>query len=273
MGAAYQDQVVQVGGAAVQPVDQMMGVTPGQGPLAVGEHTAPVAHRQGDPLGAGHDPAGPPDLQRLAGGTPEGPGQAGCRGPQPARQPPGAAGVPGGWPRLPALVVGAVIIGGLAGDQHPGDRAVTGQPPAPLGRQRPEPAKLTGHRPRVAEQTVQVHHHRQLGPRPTGLGQLTGFQGPAGQLGQGVGGPLATAAGVVGAAGAGQRLQGHHEGLAGFGLQRPVDHDHALEGGIQAVDQPPQRQHLLGQGGVGQVVRVLGAQVVDRCRQPGQPVR
>jgi hypothetical protein len=70
VGPAQQDQVDQVGGAAVQPVDQMMGVTPGQGPLAVGEPTAPVAHRQGDPLGAGHDPAGPPDLQRLAGAPP-----------------------------------------------------------------------------------------------------------------------------------------------------------------------------------------------------------
>ena len=59
MGSAHQDQVVQVGGAAVQPVPQVMGLTPGQGPPAVGEDTAAVADGQGPVLGGADDPAGP----------------------------------------------------------------------------------------------------------------------------------------------------------------------------------------------------------------------
>ena len=65
MGPADQGQVGQVGRATVQPVAQMMGLTPGQRPHTAGEDTAAVADGQGGPLGALHDPAGPPDLQRL----------------------------------------------------------------------------------------------------------------------------------------------------------------------------------------------------------------
>jgi hypothetical protein len=43
MGPAHQGQVVQVGGAAIGPVDQMMALTPGKGPITVGEHTATTA--------------------------------------------------------------------------------------------------------------------------------------------------------------------------------------------------------------------------------------
>ena len=49
----------------MQPVAQMVGLTPAQGPGAVGEHTAAVADGQGDPLGGLDDPIGPADLQRL----------------------------------------------------------------------------------------------------------------------------------------------------------------------------------------------------------------
>jgi hypothetical protein len=70
MGPAHQGQIRQIGGAAVQPVDQMMGLTPGQGPLAVGEHTAAVAHGQGAALGRGDDPAGPAQVQGWLGAPP-----------------------------------------------------------------------------------------------------------------------------------------------------------------------------------------------------------
>ena len=65
MGPAQQGQVLEVGGAAMEPMSEMVGFAPGQGPVAAGEHTAAVAHGQGGALGGGHDPAGPADLQRL----------------------------------------------------------------------------------------------------------------------------------------------------------------------------------------------------------------
>ena len=46
----------------------------------------------------------------------------------------------------PVAVAVVVVAGGGAGDQDPGDGAVTGQPPARLGCQRPDPADLTPHR-------------------------------------------------------------------------------------------------------------------------------
>ena len=47
---AQQDQIRQVGGAAVQPVPQVMTLTPGQRPVTLRKHTAAVAHGQGGPL-------------------------------------------------------------------------------------------------------------------------------------------------------------------------------------------------------------------------------
>ncbi len=44
VGAAEQGQVGQVGGAAMEPVVQVVGFAPGLGALAVGEDTAAVAH-------------------------------------------------------------------------------------------------------------------------------------------------------------------------------------------------------------------------------------
>ena len=69
VGPAHQGQVGEVGGAAVEPVAQVVGFAPGQGALAAGEHPAAVAHGQGSSLGGRDDPAGPADLQRLGGGA------------------------------------------------------------------------------------------------------------------------------------------------------------------------------------------------------------
>jgi hypothetical protein len=62
MRPAQQGQVGQVGGAAVEPVEQMMGLAPGQRPGAAGEDTAAVADGQGGAVGGLDDPAGPPDI-------------------------------------------------------------------------------------------------------------------------------------------------------------------------------------------------------------------
>ena len=59
VGPAQQGQVLEVGGAAVQPVPQMMGLTPGQRPSTAGKPTAAVADGQGEALGGGDDPGGP----------------------------------------------------------------------------------------------------------------------------------------------------------------------------------------------------------------------
>ena len=111
----------------MEPVAQMVGLTPGRGPLAAGHRTAAVADDQGGPLGGGDDPAGAADLQRLGRGAAKGRGEPGRRHPQPGRQAVIAAGVRGGlgW--------------SVAGDQDPGDRPVTGQPPTRLRVQRPAP--------------------------------------------------------------------------------------------------------------------------------------
>ena len=98
------------------------------------------------------------------------------------------------------------------------------------GSSGPRPARLSTHPTGVAEQAVQVHGHRQLGPDPADLWQPAALQGPAGQLGEGVGGAPPAAAGVVGVGGAGQGLQGRQQGVAGLGLQESVDGDHAFPG-------------------------------------------
>ena len=74
MGPAQQGEVRQIRRATIYPVPQMMGIAPGQGPIAAREDTAPVAHRQGGPLGRLDDPGGPPDLQRLGDGPAPGRG-------------------------------------------------------------------------------------------------------------------------------------------------------------------------------------------------------
>ncbi len=79
MGPAQQGQVVEVGGAAMEPVAEMVGFAPGRGPVAAGERTAAVADDQGGALGGGDDPAGAADLQRLGGGAAKGRGEPGRR--------------------------------------------------------------------------------------------------------------------------------------------------------------------------------------------------
>jgi hypothetical protein len=96
VAAAEEGQVGQVGGAAVQPGDQVVGLAPGKGPLAVGNHTAAVTHGQRAALGRGHDPAGPADLQGLAGGpTQDGGSRAAAARSRAARSPPAGSG--SGW--------------------------------------------------------------------------------------------------------------------------------------------------------------------------------
>ena len=119
MGPAQQGQVGQVGGAAVQPVPQMVGLTPGRGPLAAGKRAAAVADGQGGALGGLDDPAGAADLQRLGRGAAEDRGQQRHRRPQPGRQPLIAAG---------GVVVGAMVGGAVVG----GAVTVTVNGPSPI---------------------------------------------------------------------------------------------------------------------------------------------
>jgi hypothetical protein len=67
MSPAHQGQVGQVGRAAMEPVLEMVGLTPAQGPVTAREDTATVAHGQSGALGGLDDPGGPPHVQRLAG--------------------------------------------------------------------------------------------------------------------------------------------------------------------------------------------------------------
>jgi hypothetical protein len=132
----------------------------------------------------------------------------------------------------------------VAGDQHPGHRPVTGQPPTRRGIQRPSPAHLPADAGGAAQQAVQVHDHPQLRPDPTRLGQPPAFQGPAGQLGQGIGAALTAAAVILGVGRAGQGFQGGQQALAGLGLQQPIDGDHARPG--RGQPQPASAMAALG---------------------------
>ena len=101
MGPAHQRQVLKVGGAAMEPVAQMVGFAPGRGSVAAGHRAAAVADHQGGPLGGGDDPGGPADLQRLGRGTPKGRGKPGRRRSAAARQ--------------PAIATRVVVVGGGGG--------------------------------------------------------------------------------------------------------------------------------------------------------------
>jgi hypothetical protein len=148
LGPAQQHQVGQVGGAAIQPVPQMLGLTPGQRPLAVRNHAAAVADGQGVALAGGDDPGGAAQVQGLAGGATQDRGQQGHGRPQLGSQPSAilAVGVVAGMVvAVEILTLGIVAVvaarlvgaGGLAADQDPGHGPVTGQPPAGLGTQGP----------------------------------------------------------------------------------------------------------------------------------------
>ena len=105
MGPAEEGEVGQVGGAAVQPGDQVVALAPGQGPVTVGEDTAAVADGQGAGLGGGADPAGPAHLQRLAGRPAQDRGQQGHGRLEPVGRPCIAAGV---------VVAAGVVIAAVA---------------------------------------------------------------------------------------------------------------------------------------------------------------
>jgi hypothetical protein len=111
VGSAQQGEVGQVGGAAMEPVPQMMGFAPGQGPFTVGEDTAAVADGQGGALGGLDDPGGPADFQRLGRGPTQGRGEQGRRGSEPGRQPsvPVPAGMVARVPDQRSLIVIRVL--------------------------------------------------------------------------------------------------------------------------------------------------------------------
>ena len=93
VGPADQREVPQVGRATVDPVPQVMGVTPGQRAFAAREDTTSVPDGQGAVLGRGYHPGRPPQVQGLAGRPTQGRGEQGHGGPQPPLQPYRRAGV------------------------------------------------------------------------------------------------------------------------------------------------------------------------------------
>src|SRR5215207_2197644 len=116
VGPAQQGQIGQVGGAAMEPVPQVVGVAPGQGPFTVGEDTAPSRTARAARWAGLDDPGGPADLQRLGRGPTQDSGAAGSwrpgAGPPahpafsdhgswvvPGRSGPGFGMVPGRWGR------------------------------------------------------------------------------------------------------------------------------------------------------------------------------
>ena len=80
MGPADQGQVVQVGGAAIEPMPDMVGFTPGQGAAATGEDTAAVPHGQGAALGRADDPGAAAEVQGPGGGAAQDRGELGQHG-------------------------------------------------------------------------------------------------------------------------------------------------------------------------------------------------
>ena len=67
--------------------------------------------------------------------------------------------------------VGVAMAARLAGDQHPGHRPITGQPPTRLRIQWTHRAGLTTNGMAAAQEAVQVHGDRELRADPAGLGE------------------------------------------------------------------------------------------------------
>ncbi len=189
MGSAQQGQVGQVGGAAMEPVAQVVGVAPGQGAGAVGEDTAAVPHGQGGALGGLDDPGGPSDLQGLGGGATQGRRKQPRRGSEPGRQGLGPARVLGGEPRwvwtlgwLPGagVLVGVVLAGVLAGDHDRGSpphhKPAAGTPRGPGRPSRPL-LPACGWPSRLSKSTVTVSWGRT--PPIWGADRPPGGGGPA----------------------------------------------------------------------------------------------
>ncbi len=178
MGPAHQGQIGQIGGAAIQPVDQMMGLAPGQGALAVREDAAAVADSQSGPLGRADDPGGPAQVQRLAVRPAQDRRQQGGRGAEPRRQPLGPARSTGrGWTSGTGTVVRVVLVAVLAADQHPCDGPSQASrrhtPPGCLGRprrphQRPRPRVRRASVLRGGPAAAAAQGPARPGPRPGG---------------------------------------------------------------------------------------------------------
>ena len=189
VGSAQQGEVGQVGGAAMEPVAEVVGFAPGQGPLAVGEDTAAVAHGQGGALGGVDDSGGPPDLQGLGGGASQGRGQQPSWRPGAARPGPGSGSGPG-WGCQVGLDAGVAgrrwwpwrwwlgAGGSPALGSPPRHRPVAGTPRGPAARpSRPRPRPHGGGRggcpgPRSPSAGAGPH-------RSGGAGRPPGGGGPA----------------------------------------------------------------------------------------------
>ena len=264
VGPADQGQVVQVGGAAMEPMSEMVGFAPGRGPLAAGEGAAAVADDQGGALGGGDDPAGPADLQRLGRGTPKGRGEPARRRPQPGRQAP-----------IAAVVAGRVVVAGVEVWWLVGWRVTSTRVTAPSQASRrhasgssgpappASPPRPPGRSSRLSRSTVTVSWGRTppvWGSWPASrLRRANSARASARRWS-----PVRSSSASAGRA---KRFQGGQQGLAGLGLQQPVDGDHALKGGGQP--QPPPLVAPLGLG-----VGALGVgdqpQMGDDPAQPGR---
>lgn len=80
MVPAEHDQVVEAGGTALGPGDEMVDVTPGRRPVASREDAVQVTGDDGDPEGGCDQSLGPSHVERLAVGTKDDPGQVGITG-------------------------------------------------------------------------------------------------------------------------------------------------------------------------------------------------
>jgi hypothetical protein len=146
VGPAHQGQVGEVGGAAVQPVAQVVGFAPGQGRWQPGKTQPPSRTARAARWAAWTTRLLRPTSSGWLGAAQDR-GEQGHGRLEPFGQVPFVAEavvarVAAGVVRVIGVVVAAgvlmvVVAGGVAGDQDPGDGPVTGQPPAGLGVQGP----------------------------------------------------------------------------------------------------------------------------------------
>ena len=145
-----------------------------------------------------------------------------------------------GLPVLPwrRAVVGVAVAAGLAGDQDPGHRPVTSQPPTRLRIQRPRPPtsppRLPGRPSKLSRSTVTISWGRTppvWGSRPPSKPRRANSASASARRWP----PLR----VSWASPGGPRLQRRHQALTGLGLQQPVDGHHAVPG--RGQPHPPPR--------------------------------
>jgi hypothetical protein len=63
-----QNEIVDIGEAAISPVVDVVGVAPGGGSVTVGERAPPVAQGEGSPLGGGHEAGFAAEVEQFAVG-------------------------------------------------------------------------------------------------------------------------------------------------------------------------------------------------------------